>query len=46
MDASADYIVFESGDEYIHRFNELYQLGLFDRFITRETLMKYAADNF
>ena len=46
MDASADYIVFESGDEFIHRFNELYQLGLFDRFITRETLMKYAADNF
>ena len=46
MDAAADYIVFESGDEYIHRFNELYQLGLFDRFITRETLMKYAADNF
>ncbi|MBQ6297430.1 MAG: DUF4422 domain-containing protein [Selenomonadaceae bacterium] len=46
MDTAADYIVFETDEEITCRFNELYQLGLFDRFITQETLMKYAADNF
>ena len=43
---AVDYIVFENSDELIYRFNELYKLGLQDRFITRENLMKYAADNF
>ena len=46
MDGTADYIVFEDSGELISRFNELYRLGLQDRFITLETLMKYATKNF
>ena len=46
LDGAADYIVFEDSNELTCRSNELYKLGLHDRFITRETLMKYAADNF
>ena len=43
---AADYIVFADGGEFVCRFNELYRLGLQDRFITRETLATYAAENF
>jgi len=46
MENAVDYIVFQTDDEITCRFNELYQLDLFDRFITQETLLKYAADNF
>ena len=46
LDGTADYIVFDDGDELICRFNELYRLGLRDRFLTRETLVTYAAENF
>ena len=46
LDGAADYIVFENSGELIFRFNELYRLGLQDRFITRETLKNYAAENF
>ena len=46
LDGAADYIVFENSDGKIYRFNELYQLGLQDRFLTRGDLAKYAADNF
>ena len=46
LDGAADYIVFDDGNELICRFNELYRLGLRDRFLTRETLLTYAAENF
>ena len=46
LDGAADYIVFESHDEYLLRFRELYALGLADRVITLPTLLNYAADNF
>ena len=46
LDGEADYILFENEGEMIYRFNELYRAGLQDRFITRETLTKYAAENF
>ena len=46
MDTTADYIVFEDSKEFICRFNELYQIGLFGKFITRESLTTYAANNF
>lgn len=42
----ADYIVFDDGNEMLARFNELCRLGLRDRFITLENLLRYAADNF
>ena len=46
LDGAADYIVFDDGNELLIRFNELCQLGLRDRFITCESLLRYAADNF
>ena len=46
LDGTADYIVFEDDEEFICRFNELYRLGLLDRFITRKNLIRHAADNF
>ena len=46
LDDAADYIVFESHDEYLLRFRELYALGLIDRVITLPTLLNYATDNF
>ena len=46
LDGAADYIVFESHDEFLLRFRELYALGLIDRTITLPTLLNYAADNF
>ena len=46
LDGAADYIVFDDANEMLARFNELYRLGLRDKFITRDTLLRYAADNF
>ena len=46
LDTAADYIVFESHDEFLLRFRELYALKLIDRVITLPTLLNYAADNF
>lgn len=46
LDGAADYIVFESHDEFLLRFRELYALKLIDRVITLPTLLNYAADNF
>ncbi len=46
LDGAADYIVFESHDEFLLRFRELYALKLIDRVITVPTLLNYAADNF
>ena len=46
LDGAADYILFETGGEWIYRFNELYKLGLRDRFLTRETFLNYATENF
>ena len=46
LDGAADYIVFANASELLARFNELCQLGLRDRFITFESLLRYAADNF
>ena len=46
LDDKVDYIVFENEGGLIYRFNELYRADLQDRFITRETLTKYAAENF
>ena len=45
LDGAADYIVFESHDEFLLRFRELYALKLIDRTVTLPTL-NYAADNF
>lgn len=46
LDGAADYIVFADGNEQLARFNELYRLGLRDKFITCDSLLRYAADNF
>ena len=46
LDGAADYIVFDDGNDMLARFNELCRLGLRDRFITRESFLRYAADNF
>lgn len=46
LDVAADYIVFENSGELLARFSELCQIGLRDRFITIESLLRYAADNF
>ena len=46
LDGAADYIVFEDSGELLARFSELCQIGLRDRFITLESLLRYAADSF
>ena len=46
LNGAADYIVFESHDEFLSRFRELYALKIIDRVITMPTLLNYAADNF
>ena len=46
LDCAADYIVFESHDEFLLRFRELYALKVIDRVITLPTLTNYATDNF
>ena len=46
LDNVADYIVFDKENEIVVRIIELYQLGLRERVITTETLLKYARDNF
>ena len=46
LDGAADYIVFESHDEFLLRFRELYALKVIDRVITLPTLLNYAKDNF
>ena len=46
LNGAADYIVFESHDEFLLRFRELYALKVIDQVITVPTLLNYAADNF
>lgn len=46
LDGAADYIVFESHDEFLLRFRELYALKIIDRVVTLPTLTNYATDNF
>lgn len=46
LDCAADYIVFESHDEFLLRFRELYALKVIDRVITLPTLKTYATNNF
>ena len=46
MDGAADYIVFENNSEFVVRFNELFLLGLNEKALTADSLLKYADDNF
>ena len=46
MDNAADYIVFDTSDDFTSRFNELYRIGLKDRSLTWKNLLKYANDGF
>ena len=46
LDGAADYVVFDNGGEFVARFNDLYALKIFDRFIPRETLFTQARHNF
>ena len=46
MDNAADYIIFDTADGLTSRYNELYRLGLGDRALTCENLLKYAKNGF
>ncbi len=46
LDGAADYIVFDNVKEFIERFNDLYTLKIFGRFISREILFRQARHNF
>ncbi len=46
LDGAVDYIVFDDAREFIGRRNDLYSLGLAERYIPRENLFRQARHNF